>query len=192
MPSKTRRRTGFRRFRSQKREFIWASTYIIADATLLDGTSDGLNIVEPDDWARDIANVDVLEKGAVLTRVIGDVFFRTDNGSGTVSLGGASYLWGIRKTDFDDSSIPAIPTTWFQEDWMHTEAGQIAPNNAVTSAYAPQPFSYHRGLDIRVKRKLTTDEKVEFLFAGFPVTGVASATEFLVADYYFRSLIQLP
>lgn len=180
-----------RRFRAAKREHIWVSTFIIGDANLMDGDGDGIPIVEPDDWTRTAVNLDVIEKGATLLRIVGDVAFRTDNGSGTTSLGGCTFLWGLTKNDQDDTSIPTIGNEWFGEDWMHTRMGQIQPNNATTSAYAPQPNQRFE-VDVRVKRKLNSDEVIRYWFAGFPATGVPSATESLVSDYYFRALIQLP
>lgn len=190
MPRRVMKRFS-RRFRAQKREHIWVSTFIIGDLQLMNGDGEGIAIVEPDDWTRTAVNLDVIEKGATLLRIVGDVAFRTDNGSGTTSLGGFTGLWGLAKYDQDDASVPTIGNEWFGEDWIHTRMVEIAPNNATTAAYAPQP-NQRQEVDVRVKRKMTSDEVIRFWFAGFPANAVASATEFAVCDYYFRALVQLP
>lgn len=180
-----------RRFRRQKHEYIWTGTFVTADATLLDGDTDGLVLVDPDDWRRTTIDEN-LEKGAVLLRIVGDVRFRTETSGGSPSLGGASYIWGIVKRDVDDSAPLDLGTNFFGEDWLHLRAGSIPPNNATNIAYAPQPNWRHEEVDVGVKRKLTSDEKIEFHFTGLTAVGASSATETLVCDYFFRALIQLP
>lgn len=190
MASRTRRRHS-RRFRRAKHEYIWTATFVTADLNLMDGDSDGLVIVDPDDWRRTTVSEN-LEKGAVLLRVVGDVRFRTETSGGNISLAGSSYIWGIVKRDLDDGATLDLASNFFSEDWLHLRAGSIAPNNATTNAYAPLPNAKHENVDITVKRKLNSDEKIEFHFAGLTAVGGSSATEGLVADYFFRCLVQLP
>jgi len=188
--SRMRARRGFRRFRAQKREYLWISRFIVGDAVVKNGAADGLDIVEKADWARDATLTETLEKGALVTRIVGSVAFRTLNAGGFPSTDGAAGLWGIMKRDEDDASIPTIGTTWFQEDWMHTQMFQIPPSSPTTPAYFPDQ---HRqfDVDIRVKRKLTSDDIVLFTFGGYAADGTIS-TDVLVVDYFFRCLVQLP
>jgi len=181
---------GVRRFNFKKREYLWISRFIIADGVVKNGAADGLDLIEKQDWARDATNTESLEKGAVVTRIIGSVAIRTLNGSGFPSTDGAAGLFGIYKRDEDDSSVPTIPTTWFQEDWMHTQMFSIPPSSPTSPAYFPEPHRQFE-LDIRVKRKLTSDETVNFFFAAFDADGSTGA-DTCYATYYFRSLLQLP
>lgn len=192
MPSSRRtvRRRTSRRF-GARRNFIWASVFVTADANLMSGTADGIRILIGADWQRELS-VDSIEKGATLVRVVGDVAVRTETTGGTPSLGGSHYIWGLQKNDEEDTTQPSLASDFFGEDWMHIRAGSIPPNNATNIAYAPQPNWRHESIDIRVKRKLTSDDVVTFWFAGVTAVGGTSATETLVFDYMFRSLIQLP
>jgi len=192
MPSRSRRSFRRRRhFRGGKREYIWVATFVTADEQVTTGAVDEFPIVQRDDWARNPSAVEVLEKGAVLVRIVGDIRIRTDNGSGTVSPAGASYALGIRKVDEDDSTILDLQTNFFQEDWLWTRGGSIPPNNATSSAYAPQPNWRHE-VDIGVKRKLTSEDEIRFSFGGFEADGNDVGTTLLSVDYYFRCLVQLP
>lgn len=179
-----------RRFRSAKREYLWISRFIVADQVAKNGDADGIDLVEKADWARDATLTETLEKGALVTRIIGSVAFRTLNGSGFPSTDGAAGLFGIHKRDEDDTSIPTIPTDWFQEDWMHTQMFAIPQSSPTSPAYFPDQHRQFE-LDIRVKRKLTSDETVNFWFAGFDSDGT-TGTDSIVATYYFRTLLQLP
>jgi len=190
--SRTRSRRTSRRFRAAKKEHIWVATFVTADAQVTTGDADEFPLVQRDDWARNPLAPEVLEKGAVLTRIIGDVRVRTENGSGTTSLAGASYALGVRKVDEDDSTVLDLATTFFGEDWLWLKGGSIPPNNATSAAYAPQPNWRHESIDIRVKRKLTSEDEIRFSFGGFEANGSGVGTTLLVVDYFFRALIQLP
>lgn len=180
-----------RQFRRQKREYIWASVWVTHDTTPLDGTFDGFTLVDRNDWCRDPGNILSIEKGATLLRIIGDVRVRSENAAVGPSAGGASYVWGIGKRDEDDGTVYDL-NTFFGEDWMHVEAGSLDPNNATSVAFAPQVSWRHPTLDIKSKRRLTSEDVVEFHFGGSTAQGGFSATELLVVDYMFRSLIALP
>jgi len=190
--SRTRSRRTTRRFRAAKKEFIWVATFVTADLQLTTGDADEFPLVQREDWARDPLAPDTIEKGAVLTRIIGDVRVRTENGSGTTSLAGLSYILGLRKVDEDDGTVLDLATTFFGEDWMWLKAGSIAPNNATSSAYAPQPNWRHEDVDVRVKRKLTSEDEIRFAFGGFEANGSGVGTTQMVVDYFFRCLVQLP
>lgn len=190
-PLKRNRVRRRRYFKTSKREYIWVSTFVTADQNATNGNTDEFPIVQRDDWVRDPANTDTLEKGAKVVRIVGDVRIRTENGSGTTSLAGASYALGIRKVDEDDSTVLDLSNNFFQEDWMWTRGGSIPPNNATTAAYAPQPNWRHE-VDITVQRKLTSEDEIRFAYAGFEANGNDVGSTLLVADYYFRCLVQLP
>lgn len=191
MPLPNRPRRGRRFARRGKREFIWTSTFVTRDLVALNGDTDAFPIVVRDDWVRDPANGDTIEKGAVLTRIIGDVRVRSETSGGSVGLAGASYIWGIQKRDEDDTTVYDLASNFFGEDWMHLEASSLPPNNATTVGFAPQPNWRHPQIDIRVKRKLTSDDIVLFVFGGYGADGNVS-TDNLVVDYFFRCLVQLP
>lgn len=186
---KFRRRRWIRR---GKREYIWSCVNVMHDLVLLNGQCDAFPIVVRDDWARDPARTSTLEKGAVLLRVTGDVRVGSDNGSGVPSPGGAHFVWGIGKFDEDDSTVLDLANSFFGEDWMQVRAGTCWPNNATTVAFAPQPYQVFPALDMRVKRKLSSEDEIRFVFGGYTYIGGVSATDSLVMNYEFRSLIQLP
>lgn len=190
MPSKRsyRRR---RWFRGAKSEFIWVATFVTADEQVTTGAVDEFPIVQRGDWVRDPANTETLEKGAVLQRIVGDIRVRTVNGAGSISLAGASFALGIRKVDEDDNTILDLSTNFFQEDWLWTKGGSIAPNNATTSAYGPIP-NWLTSVDAGVKRKLTSEDEIRFAFGGFEADGSDVGGSLLSLDYYFRALIKLP
>jgi len=180
-----------RRFRRQKREYIWTCVNVLNDLTNLNGSCDAFPIVVRDDWARDPANTATLEKGAVLLRVTGDVRATTDNGSGTYAPAGSSFVWGIGKFDEDDATVLTLTSSFFGEDWMQVRAGTCWPN-AAAATLSPVPHQTFAGVDIRVKRKLSTEDEIRFVFGGFEFAGGSSTTNKLSMSYEFRSLIQLP
>ena len=193
MPFPSRRHRRKRFFKRGKRELIWVSTFVTADLQALTGDTDAFPIVTRDDWVRDPSQTDTIEKGAVVTRIIGDVRVRTQNAGATgPGPAGASYIWGIQKRDEDDTTVYDLTTNFFGEDWMHLQAGSLPPNNATTVAFAPQPNWRHERIDIGVKRKLTSDDIVLFTFGGFDATGGVASGDVLVVDYFFRTLIALP
>lgn len=186
------RRRFRRRFRAQKREYIWVTSWVAQDLVELTGLADGIAIVDRDDWARDPAQVQNVEKGAVVKRIIGDVRLSTLNGSGARVPAGAVYQFGVGRFDEDDSTVLDLSTNYFGEDWMHLEAGTLDPNNATTVAFAPQVSQRHH-IDIGISRKLTSDQEIRFLFAGYEWDGTpGTAGDNLKVDYFFRSLVQLP
>lgn len=180
-----------RRFRRQKREYIWACVNVTHDLVLLNGACDAFPILVRDDWARDPTNGTTIEKGAVVKRIVGDVRFSSDNGAGAPSAGGASFNFGLGRFDEDDAQVLNLATNFFGEDWMHLRAGSLDRNNATSSAFAPQ-VSRHYQVDVGVARKLTSEDEIRFVFGGFTGIGGSSGSESLQADYFFRSLIQLP
>lgn len=161
------------------------------DLVTLNGDCDAFPIVVRDDWARDPSRTSTLEKGAVLLRVTGDIRVSCDNGAGTYAPGGAQYCWGIGKFDEDDSTILDLANSFFGEDWLQVRAGTVWPNAAGTTTFAPQPYDQVRGLDMRVKRKLSSEDEIRFVFGGYSYLG-GVVTDSLVMNYEFRSLIQLP
>lgn len=181
-----------RRFRRGKQNYIWASVFVTGDQVALNGDTDAFPIVLRDDWARDPTNAQMIEKGAVLERIIGNVRVKAiDIAGATVSLGGASYIWGIGKFDEDDSQVLNLVTSYFGEDWMRLEAGTIDSNNALTNAFRPLTTERHM-VDMNVKRKLTSEDEIRFVFGGFTGVGGSSITQALSVDYFFRSLIRVP
>lgn len=189
MTTRFRRRRSFKR---GKKNYVWASVFVTADQVALNGVTDAFPIVLRDDWARDPTNAQMIEKGAVLERIVGNVRCRAITiASATVSAGGASYIWGIGKFDEDDAQLLNLTTSYFGEDWMRLEAGSIDSNNATTLAFAPQ-VSWRHEVDMTVKRKLTSEDEIRFCFGGFSGLTATVSTDILLVDYFFRSLIEVP
>lgn len=190
MPRSTRFR---RRTRSRvgKHEYVWTCINVLNDLTLLNGACDAFPIVVRDDWARDPARISTIEKGAVLLRITGDIRVTTQSDTSTYAAAGSNFVWGIGKFDEDDSQILNLTTNFFGEDWLQVRAGTTWPT-AANANIAPVPFSLFPAIDIRVKRKLTSDDEIRFVFGGFEFNGTSSATNSLSVSYEFRSLIQLP
>jgi len=180
-----------RRFRRQKREYIWVCVNVLRDLQNLNGVADAFPIVVRDDWARDPTRSTTLEKGAVLLRVTGDIRVSTDNNAGTYAPAGSNFVWAIGKFDEDDTHALDLATDFFNEDWLQLRAGTCWPT-ASSASLSPVPFALFPGVDIRVKRKLTTEDEIRLVFAGYEYDGTSSTTNKLAMNYEFRSLIQLP
>lgn len=179
-----------RRVQRGKREYIWTCINVIEDLVNLNGACDAFPIVVREDWCRDPTRGTTIEKGAVLLRVTGDVRVSTDNNAGTYAPAGSNFVWGIGKFDEDDTQVLDLATNFFGEDWMQVRAGTCWPTG--TGVLAPQPFAVFPAVDIRVKRKLTSEDEIRFVFGGYEYNGASSTTNKLAIHYEFRSLIQLP
>lgn len=191
MANRTRTFRRRRHIQRGKREYIWSCINVMGDLVVLNGDCDAFPIVVRDDWARDPARTSTLEKGAVLLRITGDIRVSCDNGSGTYSPAGSQYVWGIGKFDEDDSTILDLASSFFGEDWMQVRAGTVWPAASTTVGVYPRPHDEFRALDIRVKRKLSSEDEIRFVFGGYEYNG-AVGTSRLILSYEFRSLIQLP
>lgn len=185
MTTRSRRRTS-RRFQRGKRNYVWASVFVIGDQRSLNGDVDAFPIVVRDDWARDPANGQTIEKGAVLQRIVGNVRVRTFSSALGVSGQGSAYIWGIGKFDEDDAQVLNLTTSFFGEDWMRLEAGS---NNINLAPSDPQE---RHAVDMTVKRKLTSEDEIRFCFGGFSGLTATVSTDILLVDYFFRSLIEVP
>jgi len=175
-----------KRFARGKKNWVWASVFVTGDQVALNGLADAFPIVLRDDWCRDPTNAQTIEKGAVLTRIIGNVRVRTFSNTLGVSGQGSSYIWGIGRFDEDDSQVLNLTTSYFGEDWMRLEAGS---NNINLAPSDPQE---RHVIDMTVKRKLTSETEIRFVFAGFRGLDGGISTDVLLVDYFFRSLIEIP
>lgn len=175
-----------KRFGRGKKNWVWASVFVTGDQVQLNGQADGFPIVLRDDWCRDPTNLQTIEKGAMLTRIIGNVRVRAFSSVLGVSGQGSSYIWGIGKFDEDDSNTLTMTTNFFGEDWMRLEAGS---NNINLAPSDPQE---RHAIDMTVKRKLTSESEIRFYFAGFSGLTGASSSDVLLVDYFFRSLVEIP
>lgn len=196
MRSKTRRSRS-RRFRVAKREYIWATFEAFRIPLTQGGTVfDALfNIVTPTDWARDATNLASREKGAVLQRIVGDVWFHLSTAAGGIAglrnFTRADLVHGWMKRDIDDLAPVDQALDAFQEDWLqlHLEALDTIFDPTPTLTFWGGPTSVHRAVDIRVKRKLTSDDVIQYLALQTAGAGLQNACDVSV---HFRSLIALP
>lgn len=189
-----------RRFRRGKREFIWTS--VIAPEIALTQTSVGapswpadvMQLVLPADWERGTLS---MQKGAVLLRIVGDVVFYSDtNGGGLAALRAANQRFNslvILKRDVGNSAavdfLAGTPPA-LDEDVLHAESGRFDWffENTPTLSWANGVNQTHFKLDVRTKRKLTTNDQI--------VMGLLTLRENLdtdvAASVQLRSLVQLP
>lgn len=191
-----RRFRGSRRMRRGKREYVWVTSFgsVFAPG---DGISRTAVLVTPADWARDPSATATLEKGAVLVRVVGDLCVSYEADNAPPNAVDVNY-WtaAIRKHDEEDVNQPDFGAgSGFNEDWMHVEFGNVqrTVESVATLTWAAADFSSmdRRKVDIRVKRKLNSDENVSLYFGTIPPGAGDPATE-LSLFYGLRALIQLP
>lgn len=183
---RTTRRFG-RRFRRAKKELIWVSTLTEYTTVLSSGLSPSLVILNRNDWCRDPAQLTTIEKGAVLLRVVGDVIVEGPVGEDVQAM---NVLWGLLKRDEDDSTVLDITTNWFGEDWMHLEMGSVATITPSSSTPTMGAGMQRWRVDSRVKRKLTSEDTINFEVA--VTASDASATRSALISHFFRCLVQLP
>jgi len=196
MASRTRFRHR-RRARQGKREFIWTTQTIlhlpigVAGGTIFDFIT---NVVSPTDWVRDVANINVLEKGAVLQRIVGDLWFSVDTSGGTAGLRArtaADTVHGFVKRDADDVSNMDLAVDAYGEDWLqlHHECIDTIFDPTPTLTFWGGGLNVHRAVDVRVKRKLTSDEVIGFYVCDMSSAGLQNSR---VVSGTLRALIALP
>lgn len=183
-----------RRFRAAKREYVWATAYspgiVISN---FNGFFDEIPILSKADWARESSSASNLEKGATLVRVVGDVHFTMVQAiAGLPAEADATCLFGLMKRDEDDATVLDANVDAFSEDWMHLSTGYIGYANVsvATLSRAWGTLSWSKHIDVRVKRKLTSDERVSAFFAENPSTFGSAIT--MQATFLLRCLVQLP
>lgn len=151
-------------------------------------------VIDKNSWARDATSLSSLEKGAVVQRIVGDIWFQVDTSGGIASLRNFSrkdLVWGLAKRDEDDTSVPDVAVDAFREDWLHMnhECLDTAFDPTPTLAWWAGPLNVHRTFDIRVKRKLNSEERIELFACDVAGAGLQNAT---TMSALFRCLIALP
>lgn len=189
-----RSRRPFRRMRFKGREYVWMTISGAAPLTQGGTTFDEFVLVSRNDWARDPANTATIEKGATLVRVVGDVWFKAmpeDHSVASVrGITDVECYFGLLKRDEDDLSALDISIDAFGEDWMHLHAEHLAviysPVATLTAGWGANVAGRH--VDVRVKRKLTTEDVVKACF--LPVR--ANLGTDVGVSFLLRALVQLP
>lgn len=183
-----------RRFRRAKREYVWTTVWA-EDIPIVQGTNFDLAspIVLGSDWRRGVSPA-VIEKGAVLVRVVGDIAFHA-NPADTAAF--RTFLrqtctWGLKREDQDVVEALDVTMNAFEEDWMHLEQCKLWGFRDPTATLATMGgrFEVARSFDIRVKRKLTSEDIVSLYVGASP--GTAGLQTDVAWTGFFRSLIQLP
>lgn len=185
-----RNRRFARRFRRAKREYIWTTVTGQLGGISSDGTFNRLTLVSKADWARDATNTATLEKGAVLLRTVGGYGFRATSGAALPATDlNFSWLGVFRRTDEDDLTVHDL-TNFASEDILHMDSGMIGwyPAPAGVAPTNDQAMSW-KDIDIRTKRKLTSDQLIEF---DYELSEFSAANIDFQLTFAFRSLIQLP
>lgn len=189
-----RYRRSSKRFRRAKREYVWTSTFSAGPGLTQGGTVfDEVTIVSPLDWQRGQIPAAGVQKGAVVVRIVGDVWFFQDP-SGDVanlrSINNDLCTVGVLKRDQDDTSVLDINTDALAEDWMHLEQVRIdtfyTPTATLTAGWGQPNARVH--LDMRVKRKLTTEDVIKLCL----LAERRNLDTEVNASFLLRSLIQLP
>jgi len=187
MASRSRTTRRARRFRAGKREYVWST---------VTGTFPGVGtpmtqvpLVTRFDWARNAAGTGGLEKGAVIQRVVGNITFTQPAPAAVTFLEELTNCYaGLLVRDEDDASGVDLTIDAFQENWMQMWSGQTyyAVNNVVTLAWAVrEQLSFN--VDVRVKRKLTTEDELGLYLGSLPTVGTNAD-----AFFFLRTLIALP
>lgn len=194
MASKTRRYA--RRFRRAKREYIWV-TNLVENRRLVQGTNmDFIQaLVAGVDWQRGAAPLGSrLEKGAVCLRIVGDVHVHIDptDYASVRAFARQQFVWGIKREDSDITEVLDLSTNAFEEDWMHLEAPKLysvvdATPTLALAVSVNTIVSSH--VDIRVKRKLTSEDFISLYCAADPVAGLQTD---VAISFMLRCLVQLP
>lgn len=193
-----RSRRSSKRFRRAKREYIWITTLTEGPGltqtpnTALVWPYDILPLVLPADWER--GQQTGLQKGCTLLRIVGSLtVFSDSNGGGLGALRGVNQRFNsmiVLKRDKDDTSVLDALAGALDEDILHQEMRRIDwffDNTATQSWATGTPHAFFP-IDIRAKRRLTSQDQIEL--------GVASVRENLDTDcnmsLQVRALLMLP
>lgn len=188
---RTKRRFS-RRASGRKREFIWATSSGVLTLTQGGTAFDEHVLVSKTDWARDSASTTTLEKGATLQRIVGDVTFFVDapDMASVRGITRVQTIFGLLKRDEDDLSLVDVSVDAFAEPWLQLESRYIAIYFDATPTFATSngATAVHIPVDVRVKRKLTSDDVIKAMFLPLRQNlGTDVSVSFLL-----RSLIALP
>jgi len=191
-----RRRRGVRRFRAGKREHVWVATVGTVvnptPASTVEWVPGGVRFLLGGDWARTALTRNQLEKGAVATRIIGELVFNfPPETAPTVAQAAEQLVWGIRKVDQDDVAALDSALDFFNEDWMQTGQAYVAMGNSIVATLTWADYSQgivRVPIDIRVKRKLTTEDDLALDIATVFGSGAFGPS----CNFYLRTLVTLP
>lgn len=195
MRSRMHRRT--RRFRANKREFVWVRAMgfnAAIDTVSGTGILTELILVSAADWARGGPAAGTLQKGCTLVRSIVQWCVReVPDVSPPLTTMQAAGVLTLRKVDQDDSAVLLSSTDLFDEDWMRLEHWSVDAAYALTPTltWADRSGARQRGeWDSKVKRKLTSEDQIRFGAAAD--VGGTTPTVALVCDFLAQFLLQLP
>lgn len=164
-----------RRFRREKREYIWSTTLLTTET--LTTTVQNVPLVVPAEWQRDGVSATAYQKGCVLLRIVGwfaCIPLGTPTNPSTLAA-------MISKIDLEEvPPDPYVVTDYTDEDVFWT-TGAIA--GTVASIANSAHFEH---VDIRSKRKLTSSDIIILT-----LQGDTTAPEWRYS-LCLRALLQLP
>lgn len=190
-------RRSVRSFRRAKRELIWVTSSGAFDAIPPAGEFTLQKVLAPGDWSRgNLANS--MQKGAVLLRIVGSMdwypeLVATASGLGLYS---SAVTAGFMKFPDDGEAIlPDIAGDGYAEDWLQLNQGLVERwqnDSGPPSIYGRKTHRWE--FDIKVKRKLTTDDAIVMAWTEVPnvLTGGVTAGADPAFNFMCRCLVQLP
>lgn len=169
-----------RRFRNPKtkRETIWTTIVASGVAAAIPGANLPLSLVLPVDWVRGTN----FERGAVLAGIRG---WYSVSYAATSTFTTPTWYMAIAKQEVDEVTAGqdwTISTPYNSEDVLWTDGGHIS----IATATPSSNLNLSRQLDVRTKRKLTSDD-----FIGISFMSLGASADWLISGV-FRALIVLP
>jgi len=183
----------FRRSGARKRNFVWVTALRPQFQLTQGGTVfDEVVLVSKFDWARDATQPAVLEKGCVLHRIVGDVFFFADADAiaSIRSVTRTLNTFGVLKRDEDDLNPLDVAVDALSESWLQMTSREIVDYFDPTPTLATHngEVQAHIPVDIKVKRKLTSDETINLCFL---TTRLNLGTD-ISASFQLGALLEVP
>lgn len=191
-----------RRFRRNKREYIWVSAVgaLPVDVSQtppvpFDESSQAL--VDRSSWCRDPTAAGVLEKGCVVVRSILDltVAIPATGMPRTLMTGLVQQIGvGLRKADEDDSKV-LNQTDWLDEDWMQCSFCELQGSWQLTPTLTwvdTAGAHWMKRWDSKVKRKLTSEDQLRLSVIALASSWDSDADPVSFLSYGARFLLQLP
>lgn len=166
-----------KRFRSGKREMMWATVAAQSVSAGVTSANIPTGLVLPVDWVRGTN----FERGATLVGIRG--WYQVAYQATSTSIAPSWYL-AIVKSEQDESLIHdwTIATPYNSEDVLYTDGGHMT-----IAATTPSGWQFpSRQLDVRTKRKLTSDDTIDLNFV------TPSTSQDWTISGIFRCLLQLP
>jgi len=185
MPSKRRRRFS-RTMRRGKKQFIWTTTIVEATQVSEASPLEAL-VLEPLDWNNAAAYL----KGALVERVVGS-FDVQPRANQTSSYDFGQWTALLVKQDTNLATLPdPSAASGYSEDVLQSWQGewQLALSAVATLTWQRNMGAVHREVDVRSKRKMTTDDALWFIMSNEADSGTSAS---VLVTATLRVLLSLP